>query len=389
MICVWRSVASLALAGIVITGCTRSGAPGVGAIVSSNQAGADTSYPATGAKFQIANAKDAWVWDTSAIERTTDGGRTWVVTLTLKTTTRSLWALEFVNPTDGWAVFRGGSYPQTKYSLFATTDGGVQWTSLLEPQPRVLDIDFVTPHIGFALSPGGTFLKSTNGGVRWTQSNSSHRRVKFQSVCFSTPRIGWGAIGDDVYSTTDGGSTWRVVRVLPNTDLRTGKDSLSCADHTVWLVFSWAAASMQGPYYLIYRSGNGGRSWQAVVDQRPNRGHSPLAVNKVAGLVVDGSRDATIFSAPPQAVSRQTVTAFTTTNGGKSFHSSVIVTKLFENVNAEFASAGPITWALVRTATVPGTPNVAAVKSEVSYISLNRGRSWEPPVDAKSVTEAI
>src|SRR5439155_1304028 len=107
-----------------------------------------------------------------------------------------------------------------------------------------------------------------------------------QSLCFADPAHGWLAQGGTVFSTSDGGGTWRRVALRPS---RQGYPipALGCRDSGVWIVFhEGAGAGTEG--YEVYRSLDGGRSWREVLA-------TPCA-ETAAALIEDGAIRANVVA---------------------------------------------------------------------------------------------
>jgi photosystem II stability/assembly factor-like uncharacterized protein len=123
---------------------------------------------------------------------TSDGGTTWSV----RALPSGLGPIEFINPSEGWAVAVGDKPFQCSlndlrpcshnFRLYHTSDGGKTWvpgnfTSLVMPAPKFWPpayLHFVDSNIGF-IDPGGDpadtahelsgLFKTTDGGSTWTR----------------------------------------------------------------------------------------------------------------------------------------------------------------------------------------------------------------------------
>lgn len=184
---------------------------------------------------------------TGEIQRTTDDGATW----------ETVWSrpgasLFWVGATDGEVMAAGtyaapGSDPnQAAPILVESTDGGDTWSSFTpslpppagEPSGYIglqwagLRLDFPTPSLGLAV-PAATFgqdvtaprlLRSTDGGRHWSEVTLPGGRpdgglafVDTQhgfatgTVAAQGARAGSSACDSEIWSTNDGGATWKAV----------------------------------------------------------------------------------------------------------------------------------------------------------------------------------
>jgi photosystem II stability/assembly factor-like uncharacterized protein len=97
-------------------------------------------------------------WPGAAVAATKDGGSTWVTSLS---DANGLWGLDVLNATDVWAV--------GVESLYATTDGGVNWTKVGEPSGTALvNVQFSGPSTGLGITTQGGLLITSDGGRTWT-----------------------------------------------------------------------------------------------------------------------------------------------------------------------------------------------------------------------------
>ncbi len=127
------------------------------------------------------------------------------------------------------------------------------------------DIFFVDAQNGFLASgPTGQIYATTDGGATWDSVLSSDNTY-FRSVLFTSPQRGFaGNIGaglspsiDDatvVYETSDGGATWSPVTAV------TGSAAAGICNFTVAGSAIFGIGRANGPAHLL-RSDDGGASW--------------------------------------------------------------------------------------------------------------------------------
>jgi photosystem II stability/assembly factor-like uncharacterized protein len=152
--------------------------------------------------------------------RTGDGGRTVHRTPIGGLDGASLNDVTFPDAKHGWiAGSAAGGF------LLASEDGGRTWHRAY-PSPAIrpaLDVDIVTPTIGFGLGVVGdsrTVLRTDDGGADWRAvgrlSADALTPDRDPVVSFVDPEHGWAATADGLLSTTDGGRTWDAVPNAPD-----------------------------------------------------------------------------------------------------------------------------------------------------------------------------
>lgn len=173
-------------------------------------------------------------------------------------------------------------YSQT---LWRSTDKGHSWELVGQPSPYFFDV-FPSPvsgtlfltvrNIPAAAAPGADpwwgILKSTNGGLTWTQvlTDGSGQYISISpgfasdGTAFASPGYYHGALG--IWKTTDGGDTW----VPVNNGLQTG---VQCLGPHPWVVvspqFSQDQTAFTSDCTGLFKTTNGGQSWVKVNDIAP------------------------------------------------------------------------------------------------------------------------
>jgi len=169
--------------GIAVGGSAST----AGSLIKTTNGGSTwTNIPVTGLssvydiKF-IDNTTGYICGSNNSIFKTTDGGATWVnqpVTITTPANNFILLAeIEFVNPTVGYCV--GYSVSYDKNFIFKTTNAGATWNQLTSPAQTSATADaytsFFAPNANEIYIVGGnvnnntgTLLKSTDGGISWS-----------------------------------------------------------------------------------------------------------------------------------------------------------------------------------------------------------------------------
>ncbi len=131
-------------------------------------------------------------------------------------TSYNLKCLYFLDSLKGWVAGDSGI-------IMFTSDGGNSWQIQNTPiNYSIHNIHFLNEHLGWALSwrrnefgpIGTTFLKTTNGGSTWIAEDYGKDLTFLHSIFFQTPLIGWvcGEPGT-ILKTTDGGVDWSEARI--------------------------------------------------------------------------------------------------------------------------------------------------------------------------------
>ena len=230
--------------------------------------------------------------------RSTDGGQSWsrlhaTLPAPLLPRTRSpgyITSLSFLNETTGWVT--GSSYSRENSWIYMTNDGGNTWQEQQLPSPqgysatRLLDLgqphffsarDGVLPAASTHFDPTGVCAFITHdGGESWQSQpffalqNYSDEvvdphlliDVSVPLPSFTSLTTGWvGTIS--IYRTTDGGRSWQHFdHQLP---IRYSDPGLQfIADRVAFaLAFTGEPINFQAPSEL-YRTMDGGKSWTTL-----------------------------------------------------------------------------------------------------------------------------
>jgi photosystem II stability/assembly factor-like uncharacterized protein len=203
------------------------------------------------------------------IFRTIDGGESWTLQVTLPTYLRSV---GFANPLKGWA----GSLLSAPL-LYATNDGGVVWTPVLNippPQPNgICGIWVVNASVVYGCGrydgPPARMIKTTDGGTTWTSWDMAAYASSLIDCFFLDESRGFvvGGIGPSlqdrhavILATTDGGATWETRHV---TGREGGEWCWKISFPTPSVGYVSVERQGEGQAYVL-KTTDGGETWAEV-----------------------------------------------------------------------------------------------------------------------------
>lgn len=219
------------------------------------------SSNATARAITFADAANGWfVTDYAGIYRTADSGRTWSALFVggLAQNFQDLNTVRFADSLTGWAAGAGGA-------ILKTTNGGITWSSKTTGVSATLaELDFVSPLTGWAVGDAGTVLKTTDGGETWHLLPSGTAEY-IVSVDFLDSIQGLAVTrkGTQI-KTTDGGATWSIT-TANKPSYTVNYASIRWLDPTTMVrssAYNPNAASMGS--YVIEISNDGGLTWVSV-----------------------------------------------------------------------------------------------------------------------------
>ena len=247
---------------------------------------------------------------------------------------------------------------------------------------RVSDIEVhpERPSTIFVGAATGGVFKSVNNGMTWRpvfDNAGSSLAIGDMAIAPSDPLILWvgtgetasdqssGSVGDGVYKSIDGGETWQHMGLSKSWHIA----RIVIDPHDPNMVFVGVSGALWGPNAErgVYRSENGGRTWERVLFIDEDTGISDLAIDPGGKIVYASAYQrrrhswAHVRTGPQSALYRST-------DGGGSWK------KLTEGLPE--GNKGRIALAVA-----PSDPLVvhASVEGDGGgwYRSQNRGNSWE------------
>jgi len=193
------------------------------------------------------------------INKSSDGGATWNISLT-ESAFANAYArvIAFVDGKLGFIAGDGGR-------ILRTNDGGQSW-SIVHGQGyigSISDLYFATPQHGTALTYSSTILLTSNGGRRWDEAIPSpdhtlrHFAVSPTGTYFA---VGFtSSYSYALFRSDDMGRNWDEIGPIPVTYSMTNQlipqSLVAPSDKDLLLAVSYAN---------LYRSSDGGRSWDST-----------------------------------------------------------------------------------------------------------------------------
>jgi len=155
----------------------------------------------------------------SAFIKSTDGGLNWQKVSQFDTLTGFIMDINFFDANTVYALIDSNSYGNTRF--YKTTNAGTNWQfiSRVDTSAEVEKMVFFNMNTGIAkgFNSGGRIYKTTNAGINWTVKVMP---TQIDCIAFynSTTGIATGISetgATSIYRTTDAGSQWSIVNILP------------------------------------------------------------------------------------------------------------------------------------------------------------------------------
>ncbi|WP_187264559.1 PKD domain-containing protein [Pontibacter beigongshangensis] len=222
----------------------------------------------------------------------------------------------------GWTLFGHNI-------ILKTIDRGVNWrvVYLSAPTGNIFNlgfrtITFVNKQVGYVAGARGNVFKTTDGGENWhsvsvPMPDNEIAGSVFNSIFFTSATSGYVA-GSGLYKTSNGGLSWQKIVATGSTPLAEIHD-LYFFDE----LNGFAAANVSGDGNYIFKTTNGGQSWKQVM--QPNL---PGWANKTNGQINDIH-----FLNRQEGMAVGNYLTWKTTDGGETWES------LQQPVNADLRAA--------------------------------------------------
>lgn len=200
------------------------------------------------------------------LEKTTDGGMTWTE-ITLPASGPEFQAFHFHASGMGVVVMRDLQNMTTPTMIYKTTNDGAAWQNisplLTAPGMGNAVCQFLDPNTGF-MATDVKFYATTDGGVNWTSQSLGRYPTALDFIDANHGTLGFfdGTFNylGSMMTTTDGGATW-------NTALLTQTNSVIGEVGQLTTTTSYAAPSNWGSNNQLkyFTTSNNGVSWDTVV----------------------------------------------------------------------------------------------------------------------------
>jgi photosystem II stability/assembly factor-like uncharacterized protein len=252
-----------------------------------------TGLPAGAVTSLIVDAKNGQVVYASiqdqGVFRSRDGGLTWAKATTGLPVGGAMPIA--LNPTDGTNLFAGTSLN----GVYMTTDSGAHWNLRsfgMTLFVRGVAVDPVTPATVYAGSLGAGVFKSTDAAASWTNVGLRDRNIFKLAVDPKHPQTIYAATSQGVSASRDGGTTWL------NLGQRTAfvqSMVVDPRDRRVIYIGSTGGS--------VYRSGNGGDSWERTSNGLPAFTIFALAIDASSGALYASPEGQGVFKSVDQGAS--------------------------------------------------------------------------------------
>jgi photosystem II stability/assembly factor-like uncharacterized protein len=214
--------------------------------------------PQRGVDVAFADARTGWlVTEAGTVLATTDGGAAWTVVEQAQLTVKAIAATDARH---AWIVGNasGAAGESGESAVLRTVDGGATWKSMDFGIAQLADVAFADERHGVLVALDRIW-STRDGGRTWRLRRELPMTV-LTSVAAGDPRHAWVAGWDTqegdplVWATRDGGATWRRLRIdvppaVPG-DLQSKQ--IACAGESLWITCNAG----------ILASADGGTTWE-------------------------------------------------------------------------------------------------------------------------------
>lgn len=227
----------------------------------------------------------------NGVFKSTDGGRLWSRTGLWWTGGPPISAL-VIDPLNPETVYVG---LRESSSFLKTTDGGESWRSLdLFTGISALSIDAADTRILYAGSPRDGIFKSTDAGASWSSASAGLAGVEITSLAVdpTAPGAIYAGTSAGVFRSGNGGRSWEATGLA-----RSDVVALVIGRSPPGIVY---AGTRGGG---VFATANGGASWTAMNDSLAELEVTALAVDPAAPMSLYAGTTRGVFASPNGTVS--------------------------------------------------------------------------------------
>ncbi|MFA4818770.1 MAG: T9SS type A sorting domain-containing protein [Patescibacteria group bacterium] len=226
-----------------------------------------------------------------SIYHSTDSGKTWSAQLEPGTEAAAYNAVQFVNKNLGYIA--GGPISGEDYGvILKTTTGGSSWFRLNNPVASGIRCMFWADSLNGWLAGGtrqlyyykdttgtngGLVWRTTDGGFTWNIQKFGKPRYGFWRIQMLSNGFGWLLSMNELYTTSDFGSTWRKYNSLPLSGDYEYFQLVAKANKVYIVLRSFSLNKTP-----VYMSQDNGLNWQLLSELNglPLRPNSLLAIDE-------------------------------------------------------------------------------------------------------------
>ncbi len=223
--------------------------------------------------FAMAGITGQHGYANGGVYRSTNGGNDWSAVLSNTVGSALAISPNFANDHTAWVVAQSGPLGS---GILQTINGGNTWsliTNVVSVNILLASPNYAADQTLFASTTDGHLQKSIDGGQHWTPVLNHPISALAISPAYGASQTVYAAAKDnitspgDLYRSVDGGATWQ--------KLNTGIPATSSGQPLTFAVLNFAAdgSVLAGVTYgnqaidsAVYRSSDGGQTWQLLAD---------------------------------------------------------------------------------------------------------------------------
>lgn len=270
-----------------------------------------------------------------------------------------------------WRTTDGGGSLQPIFDDHTQSIGAI---ALAPSQPKTVYVGTGEPWVRNSVSVGSGVYRSTDGGNKWQSIGlDSTERISAIAVHPDDPEVAYvaalGPLWSDgtqrgVFKTTDGGSNWERVLYL---DESTGAASISMHPTHPDTLFAAMWSHRRYPYSFdsgykgtsgLYRSGDGGASWELLKQGLPTE-----TLGRIAVAIAPGKPE--VVYASVETANKETTGMYRSDDGGDTW---ALIDNSFNNRVRPFYFAN--------ITVDPGNDSIVAKAAVTGIISEDGGQKW-------------